>query len=350
MADDIRRLLAGGIQPLYTVFGDEPLLALEAADAIRAAARSAGFAEREVLTAESGFDWDALESSGSSLSLFGGGRFVELRIPTGKPGTVGAAAIQKYCARLADDAVTLVLLPGVDRKTQAAAWFQSLATAGRVIQVRPVSRDRLPRWIGERLGQQEQRADGETLEFLADRVEGNLLAADQEVKKLALLHPPGRITLESARAAVTDVARFDVFQLSDALVAGDLARFVRVVDGLKSAGEAPALVLWALARDVEALALVKSNPRPAPDAARALGLWESRRAAFDKTAKRVSANALSAAVLMCAELDRQSKGMHDGDPWEGFVLLAETLWDAGIKAERKIKDNRTTVESRHGQH
>jgi len=194
---------------LYAVHGAEALLALEAADRIRESARKSGCTEREVFFAEPGADWGKLAAGAANMSLFASRRLVELRIPTGKPGTEGARAIEAWCAKLPDDAVSLVLLPDLDWQQRKSKWFEALDRAGVVVEAKPVTRDELPDWLAERLARQAQRASVQTLEWLAERVEGNLLAARQEVEKLALLLPAGEITLAAIRESVTDVSRFE---------------------------------------------------------------------------------------------------------------------------------------------
>ncbi|MBS0338020.1 MAG: DNA polymerase III subunit delta, partial [Proteobacteria bacterium] len=213
-ADQLEAHLKKTLAPLYVVHGDEALIALEAADAIRAAARRQGHSERDLFIAERGFDWGELFQAGASLSLFGDKKIVELRLPTGKPGTEGAKAIERYCGNLNPDCLTLVSTPRLDKAGQNSAWFTALSGAGVVIDVYKVERARLPEWIGQRLARNGQRAGREALEFLADRVEGNLLAAHQEVQKLALLLPAGEITLDDAQDAVSNVARYDVQALA----------------------------------------------------------------------------------------------------------------------------------------
>jgi DNA polymerase-3 subunit delta len=210
-ASELEAHLGKALAPAYAIHGDEPLIALEAADAVRAAARRRGFAERVVLEPGRSFDWSELTHAAASLSLFGGKKLIELRLPGGKPGAQGAAAIAAYVARRDSESLLLVSLPRLDRQTQSAAWFGALASAGVVVDVWPVERTRLPAWIAERLGRQQQRAPREVLEFLAERVEGNLLAAHQEVQKLALLAPPGELSFDTVEAAVVNVARFDPY-------------------------------------------------------------------------------------------------------------------------------------------
>lgn len=313
---------------LYVIHGDEPLLALEAADAVRAAARRRGHVEREVLQVERGFDWSALAHAGASLSLFGGAKIVELRMPSGKPGAEGGAAIVAYCERLAPDVVTIVSLPRLDRATQSSAWFRALSEAGTVVDVFPIERARLPAWIGARLARQGQRAANEVLEFIADRVEGNLLAAHQEVQKLALLAPRGALSLDAVREAVANVARYDAFDASNALLAGDTARYARVIAGLRNEGEAPTLVLWAIAEDLRALARVQDGMR----AGRALDqllrenrVWGARQNAIRAGLRRVARAPIDQAIRRAAEIDRAIKGVAKLDPWEGFIRLGLEL-------------------------
>jgi len=327
-AEQLEAHLEKTLAPLYVIHGDEPLLALEAADAIRAAARRSGHAEREVLQVERAFDWSALAHAGASLSLFGGAKIVELRIPSGKPGTEGAAAIIEYCARAASDIVTIVSLPRLDRTAQGSAWFRALADAGTVVDVFPIERARLPAWIGARLARQGQRAATEVLEFIADRVEGNLLAAHQEVQKLALLAPRGELSLEAVREAVTNVARYDAFDASAALLAGDMARYARVIAGLHNEGEAPTLVLWAIAEDLRALARVQDGVRagrPLDQLLRENRVWGARQNALRAGLRGIARGAIDRAIRRAAEIDRAIKGVAKADPWEGFIRLGLEL-------------------------
>jgi len=327
-AEQLEAHLAKTLAALYVIHGDEPLLALEAADAIRAAARRRGHGEREVLQVERGFDWSALKHAGASLSLFGGAKIVELRIPSGKPGSEGGAAIVEYCARAAPEILTIVTLPRLDRASQSSAWFHALADAGTVIDVFPIERARLPAWIGARLARQGQRAATEVLEFIAERVEGNLLAAHQEIQKLALLAPRGDLSLEAVRESVTNVARYDAFDASTALLAGDTARYARVIAGLHNEGEAPTLVLWAIAEDLRALARVQDGVRagrPLDQLLRENRVWGARQAALRAGLHRVARRSIERAIRRAAEIDRAIKGVAKTDPWEGFIRLGLEL-------------------------
>lgn len=327
-AEQLEAHLGKTLAALYVVHGDEPLLALEAADAIRAEARRRGHAEREVLQVERAFDWSALAHAGASLSLFGGAKIVELRIPSGRPGTQGAAAIIAYCARLAPEVLTIVSLPRLDRATQSAAWFRALAESGVVVDVFAVDRARLPAWISARLARQGQRAAPEVLEFLADRVEGNLLAAHQEVQKLALLAPRGALSLDAVREAVANVARYDAFDASAALLAGDTARYARVIAGLRNEGEAPTLVLWAIAEDLRALAQVQDgmqSGRALDQLLREHRVWGARQNAIRSGLRRVARTSIDRAICRAAEIDRAIKGVVKLDPWDGFIRLGLEL-------------------------
>ncbi len=327
-AEQLEAQLAKSLAPLYVIHGDEPLLALEAADAVRAAARKHGFVEREVFVAERHFDWSELAHAAASRSLFGGSKLIELRLPGGKPGTPGAAALEAYCARLGPDALTLVTLPRLDRAGQDSGWFGALSAAGVVVNVFPIERARLPEWIGERLGRQGQRASREVLECLADRVEGNLLAAHQEVQKLGLLLPEGEIALAQAWEAVANVARYDAYAGGAALLGGDLARYVRVIEGLRGEGETPSFVLWVLAEDLRALERVHeglAQARPLEQLLRENRVWGPRQQLVKAALKRFPRAALGAALRRAALIDRMIKGVARGEPWDEFVKLGLRL-------------------------
>ncbi len=316
--------LKRGLAPLYVVSGDEPLLTLEAADAIRAKARAEGYDEREVLVAEGGFDWNRLRASGASLSLFASRRLLEIRLPSGRPGVEGGRALEAFAADLPPDTVSLVILPRLDRRGQQAAWFQALAGAGVVVDVAPVELGALPAWIGERLARQNQSADAETLRFLAEQVEGNLLAAYQEIQKLGLLYPPRRLSLEEVSEAVLDVSRFDVFQLGDAMLMGDVARLARILDGLRGEGVKPIPVLGMLAWLIRGLNKAKAALSRGLDMGAALregGFWGERQNWARRALPKLSAEALSAALRHAADIDRMSKGLKAGDVWDELLQL-----------------------------
>jgi DNA polymerase-3 subunit delta len=316
------------LKPVYVVYGDEPLLVIEAADTIRASARRRGFDEREVLTALSGFNWTELHHAAGNMSLFGGRKLIDLRIPTGKPGRDGAAAIADYCARPSPDALLLVTLPGLDWRDEKAAWLGALAAAGVAVKLIPPNLGELPAWIAGRLRRQEQSADAEGLRFIAERVEGNLIAAHQEIQKLGLLHPPGALSLAQIQDAVLNVARYDIDGLREALLAGDVARLTRTIDGLHQEGEAPPLVLWAMTEEVRALAQIKTglqSGQPLDGLLRDAKVWGPRQSLIKRALQRIDASRANAALAHAAQIDRMIKGLGSGDVWNEFLRLGLRL-------------------------
>ena len=324
-ADELERHLSRGLDALYVVHGDEPLQSLEAADAIRAAARAKGYLEREVLTVERGFDWKQLLASSANLSLFSSKKLIELRIPGGKPGTEGGPAIVDYCAAPAPDVLSVVTLPRLDRKAQDTAWFKALTQKGALINTFDIERAQLPRWIAARLARQKQKADQATLQFLADSVEGNLLAAHQEIQKLGLLFPPGELAFDPVCSAVLNVARYDAFKLNEAMLAGDTARLARMLDGLKSEGEAPPKILWVLAEEIRAVAKVQAGIAAGENLQqlyRNNRVWgDLRQRLVNDAARRVKAAALGQALRHAARIDRTVKGLARGDVWDELLQL-----------------------------
>ena len=327
-SEQLPQHLARGLAPLYTILGEEPLLALEAGDRLRARAREQGYDERQLLIVEAGFDWGSLAAAGASLSLFAQRRLIELRIPNGKPGVAGSEALERYSASLPPDTVTVVHLPALEWRAAQSSWFEALEANGVMIEARPVERQRLPRWLAGRLGQQQQSAGEQTLAFIAERVEGNLLAAWQEVQKLALLFPAGRLEHEAVRQAVMDVARFDIAALSDALLGGDAEHFVRVLDGLEAEGAGLPLVLWAIANDLRSVhALVRALERDLPMAAalREARVFGPRRAGMERAARRWSSDTMAAALERAAAIDRAIKGLTRERPWDALRELGMDL-------------------------
>ena len=339
--------LQRGIKSLYVLHGDEPLLQLEAADAIRQAARSQGYTERTSHTvAGAHFDWSEVLAAGGSLSLFADKQMVEIRIPSGKPGKDGAVALQQIAqrARGNDSTLTLLLLPRLDKATKASAWFMALEGEGVLLQVDPVERNALPQWIAQRLAQQGQRVQpGEsgqhTLQFFADRVEGNLLAAHQEIQKLALLYPldAGGAVLTQAQVegAVLNVARYDVFKLSEAVLGGHALRVQRMLDGLQAEGEAEVLVHFALSEDIRALKRVKeamNQGRPLPMALREQRIWGVKERLFERVLPRLSDATLSQLLQAAHTVDGIVKGLKQDDwpthNWQALHLLASQVCQA----------------------
>ncbi len=324
-----------GLRRVYTLHGDEPLLAQEAADAIRLAARSNGYVERKVFVVSgTHFDWSAVFGAAQAMSLFADKQLIELRIPTGKPGKDGSEALQRYCQGLSDDILTLVHLPRLDRQQQQSAWFTALDSAGVSLRIDPIERRALPTWLAQRLALQGQRvAEGEAgqqaLAFFADRVEGNLLAAHQELQKLALLHPKGELGFEQIEAAVLNVARYDVFKLGEAIFAGQTTRVLRMLDGLRAEGEAAVLVHWTLAADVLALKHLRAAldaGRPLPMALQEARVWGPKQRLFERIAPTLTTPSLVALVQAASICDGIVKGLKHRDwpldPWDAVRRLS----------------------------
>ena len=314
-AEQLAGNLARKLAPVYAIHGDETLLVLEAADAVRAAARKQGYADREVYEpAGRSFDWSELAHAGASMSLFGGKKIVELRLASGKPSAQAAEAIVDWCERPSPEALLLITMPRPEGGGWwEAPWFVALSKAGVVVEVQQVARAALPAWLDKRLAAQKQRAAREVLEYLADRVEGNLLAAHQEVQKLALLAPEGELAFDTVRDAVADVARFDTNVAAEALVKGETERYLRVLEGLRAEGEAPVYLLFTLSSALFALA--------------APGGWVSK--ALQRalsSARRYDSAALARAISHAAAIDRAIKGVGAGEePWEEFAKLGLAL-------------------------
>src|SRR3954468_10220637 len=332
--------LQRGLRPLYTLHGDEPLLQQEAADAIRAIARQQGYTERTVHTvAGAHFDWSAVLAAGGSLSLFADRQILEVRVPSGKPGKDGSTALQQLAesAQGNDSTLTLVLLPRLDKMTRGGAWFGALEANGMTIQLEPVERNSLPQWIAQRLAVTNQRVvageEGQrTLQFFADRVEGNLLAAHQEIQKLALLYPAGELTFDQVESAVLNVARYDVFKLSEAVLSGQVARVQRMLDGLQAEGEAEVLVHYTLSEDIRALKRVKdamSAGRPLPMALREQRVWGVKERLFERVLPRLSSTGLDNLLHAAHLVDGIVKGLKapgwPADGWQALHRLAFTL-------------------------
>ncbi|HMW57104.1 DNA polymerase III subunit delta [Accumulibacter sp.] len=323
--DQLAAHLERDLQPVYLVHGDEPLLIIEAADAIRAAARRRGFDEREVLTAMAGFNWNDLYHAAGNMSLFGGRTLIDLRVPTGKPGREGSAALQEYCARPSPDSLLLVTMSEVDWRDEKSAWMGAMASAGAVVKLLSPALAELPAWLAVRLLRQQQSATADGLRFIAERVEGNLLAAHQEILKLGVLYPPGALSLQQIREAVLNVARYDLDGLREAMLAGDVARLTRTLDGLQQEGEAPLLVLWAMTEEVRLLAQIGAGLarcQPLDALLKDARLWGTRQVLIKRALQRVDGERAAAALVHAARIDRMIKGIAGGDVWDEFRQLS----------------------------
>ncbi len=334
------------LAPLYILHGDEPLLLVEASDLLRQAARAQGYAQRKILLVERNFCWSELFSAAQSQSLFDGRPLIDLRIPSGKPGKEGGQALQEYAARQIkttaqhaseqhhNDIFTLITLPRMDMASQKSAWFSALEQAGVVIKIDKIERAQLPQWLVQRLSKQGQAfesglAGKQAMQFLVERVEGNLLAAHQEIQKLGLLYPPGTLSLSQIQEAVLNVARYDVFKLSEAMLEGDVPRLVRMLEGLQGEGTAPVLVLWALVEEIRLLCKLRQGVdegRPLSTLMREYRVWGLRERLLPQALQRLNKETLSGALTFAAQLDRQAKGLRDDrlpdDIWENMQTLS----------------------------
>ena len=340
--------LQKGLRSLYTLHGDEALLVQEAADAIRAAARQQGYTERSVhVVSGAHFDWSEVLAAGGSMSLFAERQILEIRVPTGKPGKEGSPMIQQLAqsAEGNDSTLTLFILPRLDSATKKGAWFGALEQFGVSLQIDSLDRAQLPQWIAQRLKLQNQSVasgqDGQNcLQFFADRVEGNLLAAHQEIQKLSLLYPAGELTHAQVESAVMNVARYDVFKLSEAVLAGHVARVQRMLDGLQAEGEAAVLVHYTLAEDIRALKRVKdamAEGRPLPMALREQRIWGAREKLFERVLPKLSTARLAQLLKNAHQVDGIVKGLKVADwptdPWQALQRLALRVSSAcAIKA------------------
>ncbi len=333
--DQLETHLGRGLKPLYTIHGDEPLLAQEAADAIRAAAKAAGYTERKVFTVSGAhFDWSGVLGAAQAMSLFAERQLIEIRIPSGKPGKDGSEALQRYCDRLPEDVLTLVQLPKLDFQQQKAAWFSALDSGGVTLRVETLDRKLLPAWLAQRLARQGQKVKaGEegvrTLAFFADRIEGNLLAAHQELQKLALLHPAGELGFEQIEAAVLNVARYDITKLAEALWTGQVARTLRMLDGLQAEGEAAVLVHWTLAEDLRALACARAaldDGKPIPMALKEARVWGLKEKLFERVLPTLADHQLAHLLDAASICDGIVKGLKHPEwplePWAALRRLA----------------------------
>jgi len=342
-AEQVESHLLKNLAPVYLVHGDEALLVLEAADAVRAAARKRGHSEREVLFVERGFDWGAFAQSAASQSLFGDRKIVELRFASGKPPAAAAQALEAYCRNPNPDVALLITMPRPEGSGWwKSGWHNAIDAAGVIVEAQPVSRAQMPQWIAQRLARQKQRASAESLELMADRVEGNLLAASQEVLKLALLAPEGELSAAEIDTAVSSVARYDFETLADALYSGDLARYARALDGLRGEGESAAGLAWRLGEELNQLLRIRlqmGGGRPLENLFAAHRIWRGAQPRCEKALRRLGAERLQAAVLHVARIERASKGAgrwdNCGEPWDEFLGLGLELLD-GTEVPRRV--------------
>ena len=307
------------LAPCYLVTGDEHLLVAEALDAVRAAARERGFTFRDLHVATTGFDWALLRDSGSNLSLFAEKRIVELRVPTGKPGRVGSQAIADFVDNCDDDLLFIVVAPKLDRNAQSAKWVKTLESAGIYLPVWPIDLRELPRWIAERMRRAGLEADRDAVTMIANRVEGNLLAASQEIEKLRLILGEGKVTAKDVTDAVANSSRYDVFKLVDAAMGGDAKRALKILSGLQAEGVEPVIVVWALTRELRTLALLTDTVAQGGDLASGMKknrVWSNRQALVRNCIGRHRHGDFHRLLKDASQADQAAKGQVRADPWQ----------------------------------
>ena len=334
-ANQLAPHLNKNLAPCYLVSGDEHLLVDEALDRIRSAARDSGFTSRELHVATTGFDWGQLGVAGANLSLFAERRIIELRLPTGKPGRDGSAAIAAFTEKLGDDILLIVSTPKLDRNQSNAKWVKALSNKGAYVPVWPVDIRELPRWVAGRMRDIGLQPDRAAATVIADRVEGNLLAASQEIEKLRLLLGEGPVSEEDVTNAVADSSRFDVYKLVDAAVAGNARRAIRILRGLQAEGVEPVIVTWALTRELRTLAQLADQVRRNVDLGAAMQqqrVWRNRMNIVRSCVSRHSLTGLYDLVKAAGRADAAAKGQAPGDPWQMFADIVVDLSQGGRRA------------------
>ena len=323
-ADQLEAALSHQLAPVYFITGDEPLQLGEAADAVRAAARHAGFAVREVITIESGHEWPQLSAEADALSIFADKKLIDLRLPSGKPGQEGSKTLQAYCQNLPDDTLLLMTAGKLESSALKSQWLQSLDEKGVIVQVWPLQGPELLAWLQRRAERKGMHLSNDAAKSLAARIEGNLLAAAQEIEKLFILHGGTRIEKAMIEDEVADSARFDVFKLSDALLAGKLNRSIKILQGLEAEATAAPIVLWSLSREIRTLYTLKSELKQNAhqDAVlKKFQIWDKRKLLVLDALRRLDDNHLQNLLSQCADIDRQIKGQASGDAWESLLRL-----------------------------
>lgn len=323
-ADQLEAALGHQLAPVYFITGDEPLQLGEAADAVRAAARHAGFAVREVITIESGHEWPQLSAEADALSIFADKKLIDLRLPSGKPGQEGSKTLQAYCQNLPDDTLLLMTAGKLESSALKSQWLQSLDEKGVIVQVWPLQGPELLAWLQRRAERKGMHLSNDAAKSLAARIEGNLLAAAQEIEKLFILHGSTRIEKAMIEDEVADSARFDVFKLSDALLAGKLNRSIKILQGLEAEATAAPIVLWSLSREIRTLYTLKSELKQHAhqDAVlKKFQIWDKRKPLVLDALRRLDDTQLQNLLSQCADIDRQIKGQASGDAWESLFRL-----------------------------
>jgi len=314
----LKQHLSSKLSPMYVLVGDEPLAQSECLDAIRLAARKAGADERNSFIVERNFNWQQIGQFSQSLSLFSSLRILEIHIPSGKPGIDGGKALSDLAANPIPDTTTIIVLPALEREAKNSGWFNALQSACTLIELNEISPNQLPQWLKSRLAAQNQKTDEASLAFIAHQVEGNLLAAHQEIQKLALLYPAGEISIEAVRESVLNVSRYDAFQLGEAVLAGDAARTIRILQGLQDEGEQVVAVMNPLMWVLRPLVRIKQAEARGENLMNAMTnarIYGDRQQLVKRALARLSLRQLEAALQKLCDIDKTTKGVMQGDAW-----------------------------------
>jgi DNA polymerase-3 subunit delta len=335
--DNLTGQLARGLAPIYLISGDEPLLVNEAADAIRARARAQGFDERELHVIERGFDWNSLLAGSREMSLFAQRKIIEIRMTNPTPGEQGGSAIVELASNPSPDNLILVITGKMDGRVQGSKWVSAIDKHGAVVQIWPIDLAKLPAWIRERLSRHGLTAEPAAAALLAERVEGNLLAAHQEIEKLALLLPAGELREETVLECVADSARYDVLQIGDAAMRGQTARALRILDGLRAEGVDAVLALWAVNKDLQWIARAQylmERGQNADAAMNAIYVWRPRQMAMKQALVRLKPATTRALLIDAERVDRAIKGVVRTDPWVELEALVARFAGVSLSSTR----------------
>jgi DNA polymerase-3 subunit delta len=325
--EQLESALAGPLSSVYLVSGDEPLQVMEATDLIRRVCRAQGYAEREIFDVDGNFDWQLFSEEAANMSLFSSQRILDVRLPSGKPGRQGSEAIKQYLERPPEDTILLITSGKLDKGSKNSAWYKAIDKNGAVIQCWPVGLDRLHPWVRQRFQSRGMQPDKEVVDYVCQHVEGNMLAAAQEIDKIHLLVGPGAVGFESVREAITDNSRYSVFELVDIAMKGDRSRVLKVANSLFAEGVEPLAVIWVFAKELRLLCSAASDPSTAEYKLSRSGIWQSRMPLFKSCLTRHSEKSLQSLLKRCAKIDGISKGFESGNAWDelrmvGFLLAS----------------------------
>lgn len=334
--DQLTNALKKSLRSVYLISGDETLIVQESCEQIRKTARAQGFSQHEIQHVETNYSWDSLLMSANALSLFADKKVIELRIRNGKPGDAGGKALRAYCENLPEDTILMIVLPKIDRRVENSVWYKTVAAAGDTVTVWPISAQQLPRWIDKRMNAAGLRADAEAIDVLCAKIEGNLLAAVQEIEKLKLISDDKIIDAPTMASAVMDSARYNVFDLIDKALAGESRSAVECLSGLRAEGNSSPVILWALVNQIRTLMQIREltdSGRSFDAAASQAKVWKNKLQIMRRASSRVNLSQLQWLLRKCAHTDRVIKGMQLGDAWN--ELLDITLGLSGVEALNK---------------